>query len=169
MYDELKPLIKSLKCNCFKIFPDKIIGTDSNMFPIPFMSIIFGDFSNYEMGMYYVDSKTNIYKYQSPFYSKEEYIYDSFILPSNKINSVILKTRDEDIECLENKKSSDGLCVTILDKQYLISLFKGFIPYTKKDECIANIYLDGYGYIIEFVLIKKEFTLNKFVRYIPVI
>ena len=167
MYEELKPLIKSLNCNCFKIFPDRIIGTDSNYFPISHMSVIFGDFSNYEIGMYYINSKVEIFRYQSLLYSREEYIYDTFQFPSNKVNSILLKEKNKDIECLEGKKSSDGACITILDKPYLITLFKGFIPYTKRDECIANIYLDGYGYIVEFVLIKKEFTLNKFVRFIP--
>lgn len=171
MYEEIKDIVKSLKCNCFKIFPDRIMGTDSNIFPISYMSVVFGDFSNYETGMYYITSKGEIFKHNSFSYSMEEYLYDSFMFPMdiNHISNVLLKEKGKDIPCLEGKKASDGLCITILDDNWLIGLFKGFIPYTKPDECIARIYQDGVGFIVEFVLIKKKFTLNKFVRYIPVL
>lgn len=170
MYEELNPIIKSLKCNCFKIYPNRIMGTDSNIFPISYMSVVYGDFSNYESGMYYIKDK-EIIKYTSPFYTKEEYLYDAFIFPPDNlhITNVLLKKKGENIPCLEGKMASDGLCTTILEDKWLISLFKGFIPYTKPDECIARIYKDNIGYIVEFILIKKAFTLNKFVRYIPVI
>lgn len=170
MYEELKDMVKALKCNCFKIFPDRIIGTDSNIYPISYMSIIYGDFSNYEQGMYYINSKAEIFKYNSISYSQEEYMYDSFIPPNNLIYNTIIKKKNEEIPCLANKKAADGLCTMILDDKYLISLFKGFIPYTKQDECAVNIYQDNKcGYIIHFILIKKKFTLNKFVRYLPLI
>lgn len=169
MYEELKDMVKALKCNCFKIYPDKIMGTDSNIFPISYMSIIYGDFSQYESGMYYVNSKYEIFKFNSKFYTKEEYLYDNFIYPTNQVNSFLLKQKGEEIECLAGKKASDGLCITILDKQYLLSLCKGFIPCTKQDECVARIYHDGYSYIIEYIVIKKKFTMNRFVRHISLL
>lgn len=166
MYEELKDMVKALKCNCFKIYPDRIMGTDSNIFPISYMSVIYGDFSSYESGLYCVNTKNEIFKYNSPYYSKEEYLYDSFIFPTNAVNSYLLKPKGEEIECLQGKKASDGLCIAMIDRQYLLSLCKGFIPCTKQDECVANIYLDGYGYITEYIVIKKKFTMNRFVRHI---
>lgn len=170
MYEELKDKIKALKCNCFKIYDNRIMGLDSNLFPIPAISIIYGDFSLYEKGMYYINSKTEIFKYNLTFPSKEEYILDTFIIPNRDfaIESFLIKEKGSDIPCLENKKSADGLCVHIVDN-YVFSLFKGLIPYTKQDVC--NVYMYSSienGSLVEYELIKSKFTLYKYIQYLHV-
>lgn len=188
-FKALDNVIKAIKCPFFIIFPDKVIGSDSELVTLTMSPIV----TNIEIPCEFEKKQWDeIYKTLSvqPEINTMDVISQSiwrlgtsptlikYQNMKNYIDSGVYFFGIEDLNADEkfmqyaSLKAADGAIRYVVDRQHIIFNFAGFLPLLKKDKIGINIYdipnvLDNFGrqsyFLTEFYINKGPCIVYKYV------
>lgn len=97
-------------------------------------------------------------------------LYNAYLdLCNSDIKFYIENVRDEQFESAISKKTSEGISLYKIDKEYVLTIFKGLLPVNKKDKVSLKIYDNKYIkdiFIANFIIDKgKGVIINVYLSY----